>query len=140
MEPKVQIVLAEQLQQQQSGQGQLRNVLVNPIIGLRVPFIPGAVTFTISVMTYGISFEKQNTFKLKIFKLDDETSVPYEIETQTIEPNLGMKADNFNFNFELANTPFYQEGEYIVEFTLNDKEHREEFVIKADQILGMNGQ
>ena len=140
MEPKVQIVLAEQLQQQQSGQGQVRNVLVNPIIGLRVPFIPGAVTFTISVMTYGINFEKQNTFKLKIFKSDDETSVPYEIETQTIEPSLGMKVDNFNFNFELTNTPFYQEGEYIVAFTLNNKVHKEEFVIKADKILNMNGQ
>lgn len=135
MEPKVQIVIAEQLQQQQSGQGQVRNLLVNPVIALRVPFIPGAVTFTISIMTYGIDFGMENKFQLEIHKMEDPTEIVYEIPEQKIEAGVIVQTDNFNFNFELTNTAFYSQGDFTVKFILNGQEHLQNFVLKADETL-----
>lgn len=135
---KAQILIAEDLEVLPTSDGGQINKIVNPILKMRVPFIPAGLTFTVSIITTGIDFNKNHNFSIKIIdpSLDetDEKHFLYTSGEATIHAN-NNKTDNFNFNLDLKNIPFRREGLFKVIMNIDNKTFDQEFEVVADENL-----
>lgn len=133
----VQIIVSEDMEVQSLGQGQIHKI-VNSVLKMRVPFIPGGLTFAISIITSGINFNKPHDFEIYVENPrkneGDEYKVLYTTGNQHMDP-IPHQTDNFNFNIDLKNVAFFEEGVYNVVFMFDDKEYTHSFEIVANQKL-----
>lgn len=112
--PVAQIILSESVQNIPAGMRQNVNV-VNPFLGLFLPYIPSAASFAITVLLY---FEKP------VSKLQIEVRIERAVDSKelfttgvsTMEGNIGLEAgkSNLNLNVELRNIGIETAGEYSV--------------------------
>lgn len=135
-----QIIIAEDLEVIPTGNMGEMNKIVNPILKMRVPFIPAGLTFVVSIITTGIDFSKDNNFSIKIIDPSlEETDKNYILYTSgegVIHAN-NNKTDNFNFNLNLKNIPFRREGSFKVIMNIEDQIFSQEFEVVADENLRM---
>lgn len=134
-----QIIIAEELETHQVGNNAEVNKLINPILKMRVPFIPAGLTFTISIITMGIDFTKDTNFSIAVIDPKkhnaDEHYFLYDTGPQIIEGSSTNTTDNFNFNIHLKNTPFRREGIFKVAFKIDGQKFEQEFYVVADENL-----
>lgn len=137
MSYKAKIIISEQVMNDGNSINQRRTAVINPSMKFRVPFIPGALTFAISIITSGLDYTKDFTFSLKVFNKNNEEEVVFETENERIPgSNSAYNVDNFGFDFSLSNQKFLSEGTYVVLFSVDgEKSIREEFDIIADEVL-----
>lgn len=121
---KVQIIVSEDIEARTTNQGQI-NTIINPLMKLRVPFIPAGITFAVTIITIGLDYNQSHTFEVMI----EDPSLPdgdpqkklYSTGIQYM-PALGGASDNFNFNLQLKNVPFLRSGEYQVRLHFDERE------------------
>lgn len=131
----VKIIVSEDMSVQQEGSNQL-NMLINPVYVLRAPFVPTALSMAVTIMTAG--FESDNYSIEILVKNDQLGTTVFNTGTNTV--SIGPNLDNFNFNLNLKNLEFMNEGKYFVEFGIKGPEINERYVepffIKANKKLG----
>lgn len=138
-EKHVKIIVSEDSNTHFDG-GAQTNTIVNPVYIMRAPFVPTALSIAITIMTTG--FDAGNyTVEVAVINVDKQK----EIYTTGRNPvYINENLDNFNFNLDLKNLPFMNEGKYIVRFNYEIEidrkivkdEIEEPFFIKAHQVLG----
>ncbi|SFB91094.1 hypothetical protein SAMN04488102_101376 [Alkalibacterium subtropicum] len=138
MSINAQIIIAEDIETLPAGNNGQLTKMVNPVLKMRVPFIPAGLTFVVSVITTGIDFNKKHDFSIELVKEDSTDSgqdkVIYSTGSQILNPNKNV-TDNFNFNIDLKNTPFREEGMYKVIFKIDGTSHSQQFEVVADENL-----
>ncbi|QTJ53202.1 hypothetical protein [Dolosigranulum pigrum] len=135
MELDVQIILSERIERMQAAPHEERSTIINPKVSFDVPFIPGAITFGVAIITSGLDMSVSNTLNFKIYH-KKTGRVVFQLLDEEVPPYPGIDGDNFMFSFSLANQEFYDTGEYAAEFWINDSDvfsHR--FNVVADKIL-----
>lgn len=138
MSVKVQIIIAEDLEIYPTGTTGQVNKVVNPVLKMRVPFIPAGLTFTISIITTGIDFTKDNDFSIAVIDPEkneaDKDYYLYYTGIQKINAT-NNQTDNFNFNIDLKNSPFRREGLFKVVLMIEDELFEHEFEVVANENL-----
>lgn len=140
MNIRAQIIIAEDLEIHPLGDiGQI-NKIVNPVLKMRVPFIPAGLTFTVSIITTGIDFSKDNNFSIALVDPEkqeaDKDYYLYNTGLKKITANNNV-TDNFNFNVDLKNTPFRREGIFKVILKIEEESFEQEFEVVADENLSV---
>ena len=119
--PIVKFVVSESIETQTNGMMQ-RQVLINPLINLNVPFIPTTISFAITVIVANIdSGEHEMELSIK----------SKEGSTQISAPN---GTDNFVANVDLRNVAVREAGEYMIFLNLDGVSNEDSFyVVDLDQ-------
>lgn len=130
----VKIIVSEDISSQQNGPN-VSNIIVNPVLALRAPFVPTALSLAVTVLTSGISPNEPHRMEINITYADgngDETPIYSTGENDFAIPG---SSDNFNFNLDLKNIPFMDEGKYKVNFIFDDNVYSDVFSVVASQKL-----
>lgn len=130
-EPKVKIIISEDISQQQTGPN-VASLIVNPVIVMRAPFVPTALSLAVTILTSGLQSNHEYRMEIKVTN-EITNEILYSSGTNSfIIPN---QADNFNFNADLKNLPFMNTGEYKVIFKIDEDTYEESFYITANKDL-----
>lgn len=141
MSYKAKIIISEQVMSENLNVGQRRSAVINPSLKFRTPFIPGALTFAISIVTTGLDYSKDLVFSLKVFNKSNPSEIVFSLDNERVSGLNNNTLDNFGFDLSLSNQKFLSEGIYVVQFSIEDEEDVfEEFEIVADEVLNYRGQ
>lgn len=141
MSYRAKIIISEQVTTENNLHDQRRTAIVNPSLKFRAPFIPGALSFAISVITSGLDYTQDFYFSLKVYNKMNEEEVVFETKNERVPgSNSAYNVDNFGFDFSLSNQKFLSQGTYVVCFSVEgEKTIKEEFEIIADEELDYKG-
>lgn len=128
-EINAQIIFSEGFESQ-SDQFSQRNMLVNPIQVMRSPFIPTALSLNITVLVKGMIPNESYSITINLINLaNGETTFNQNIDSLSIPAGM----DNINFNFELKNVPFENEGDYECQFEVNGLMFKNTMTVKKNE-------
>lgn len=120
-----QIIVSENFEQFNTP-NQVIHKVVQPVMMLRAPFLPSALSFFATIVTVGFANEKEIVFEFSIKNPNGDYI--FQLGQQRI--NQGYQSfDNFNFNIDCKNIPFYVAGVYIIEVILNGDVHTHNLII-----------
>lgn len=138
MTVQAQIIVAEEIETFPTNEGGQLNKIVNPVLKMRVPFIPAGLTFTVTIITTGIDFSTNHNFSISLIDPEKEESdehyLLYNTGDQILHKSNNL-TDNFNFNINLKNIPFRREGWFKIILKLNGQEFDQEFEVVANENL-----
>lgn len=129
----VKIIVSEDMTSQNQGNNNQTTVLINPVFVLRAPFVPTALSIAVLILTTGFEQGIQHDIRITVKNPTAEELLYDSGINKILNP---INTDNFNFNLDLKNLPFMNEGQYIIEFFINDAYYSEVFFIKANKVLG----
>lgn len=126
----VKFIVSEDISNVQNGPVN-NNVVINPLLVLRAPFVPTALSLAITILTVGVTPNDSHEMSITI-----KSPIGEEIYT-TGRTNFSVPgiSDNFNFNVDLKNIPFMTEGEYTILFELDKTEYSDSFTVRANKVL-----
>ncbi|MBO0449369.1 hypothetical protein JZO76_07425 [Enterococcus sp. MJM12] len=128
---KVKIIVSEDISNIQNSPANSNIVVINPLLILRAPFVPTALSLAITILSTGITANEEHEMSISILSPDK-----HEIYTTGKNKfSVPGMSDNFNFNVDLKNIPFMTEGEYKILFELDQTKYDDTFIIKANQNL-----
>lgn len=121
--------LNESIETQTNGMMQ-RQVLINPLINLNVPFIPTTISFAITVIVANID-SGEHEMELSIKSKEGSKIIFSTGKTQISAPN---GTDNFVANVDLRNIAVREAGEYVIFLNLDGAPNEDSFyVVNLDQ-------
>ena len=127
--PIVKFVVSESIETQTNGMMQ-RQVLINPLINLNVPFIPTTIPFAITVIVANID-SGEHEMELSIKSKEGSKIIFSTGKTQISAPN---GTDNFVANVDLRNVAVREAGEYMIFLNLDGVSNEDSFyVVDLDQ-------
>lgn len=130
---RVKFIVAEDRGEQLNTPTTSRNILINPILVMRAPIIPTALSIALVVLTSGLTPNENHEMELSITNtIKNETIYKTGINQFTI-PN---QTDNFLFNFDLKNLLFMNEGDYCIEMKIDGAVYKDKFSVVANKVLG----
>lgn len=128
---ETQIVLSDHIESMPVSPGVSANKLINPTLAFAVPTTPNNLSFSVTVLTKGMSFEGTPVVSFKVF--DSENNIINQIEAplpaEQVKANINPLG-TFNFNLDFRNVLFRHAGDYFISFELNGNEvNRQKFEI-----------
>ena len=133
-EPIVKIIISEDIAQQANGNNMV-NLIVNPLIVMRAPFVPTALSLGVTIITSGLISNHEYKMEIRITNVSSSEIIYSSGINSFVIPN---QSDNFNLNADLKNLPFMNMGAYKVSFILDTQEYEEIFYITANKDLSKN--
>ncbi|MFS0949855.1 hypothetical protein ACFC3R_12205 [Enterococcus durans] len=130
----VKIIVSEDISSQNNGPN-VSNVIVNPVLVLRAPFIPTALSLAVTILTSGIQGNQDHTMNIEIVNVQSGELIYTSNKTNFSIPS---HSDNFTFSVDLKNLPFMNEGRYEVRFTLDEEIYNDSFTVVANKVFGVN--
>ena len=127
----VKIIVSEDISNQNNGPN-VSNVIVNPVLVLRAPFIPTALSLAVTILTSGISGNQDHTMKIDIVNIQSGELIYTSNKTNFSIPGHN---DNFTFSVDLKNLPFMNHGRYEARFTLDDETYNDSFTVVTNKVL-----
>lgn len=134
---KVQIIVADAVEQATAPNGTVVNRLVQPALMFKLPFVPSGLSFHIMILTTGFDLSKPVEFELEV--VDNKNNQINDKIVQTV-PAMGNNFDNFNFNADLRNVPVMSKGVYKINVKLDGEIYSQEFIIDADKELSLSNE
>lgn len=134
---KVQIIVADAVEQVTAPNGAVVNRLVQPALMFKLPFVPSGLSFHIMILTTGFDMSKPIEFELEV--VDEKNNKINEVIKQTV-PAMGNTFDNFNFNADLRNVPVMSIGTYKINVKFDGELFSQEFMIDADKVLNLSNE
>lgn len=131
-EIRVKFIVSEDIQTQQVANSPiLQNLIINPLMVMRSKWIPTTLSMGISIVTSGIDFSIPRTVQIFITNVQNGNRIYDSGEQKINMPQMGM-SDNFNFNLEIKNADFENEGRYDISLVLDNEVYSDYFkVLKA---------
>ncbi|BDZ30613.1 hypothetical protein RA086_05535 [Lactiplantibacillus sp. WILCCON 0030] len=112
-----QIVVSENIDRVNNPNGLGDTVrLVNPTLTLGMPIVPTALSFSISVLTDGLSFDTDHHIKLAI---EDESNNEISKVEGDVKSFAAPHMGGFNINFDFRNVVFQKSGRYTAIFSID---------------------
>ena len=130
----VKIIVSEDISSQQNGPN-ISNIIINPVLTLRAPFVPTALSLAVTVLTSGITPNETHKMEINITNANGDADEPAIYSTGENDFAIPGASDNFNFNLDLKNIPFMDEGKYKVNFIFDGKTFSDVFSVVASQKL-----
>lgn len=128
-EVKVKVIVSEEVTNQFNGQA--NNVLFNPILVMKAPFVPTALSLGITVILANIN-TLSNKLKISILEPINNEEI---YTTGYNNYDLPSEPKNYLFNLSLKNIPFMTEGIYTIEVDLNGVTTTDTFEVVAESDL-----
>ncbi len=131
MSVKMQIILSEDVNNT-SSIGRQNLSLVNPFIGLFLPYIPSAASFGVTIVAYFEGKPKNDSLKIKvdIVNKKDDSIIFSTGESITNAPTPSdSDKTNLNLNIELRNLGIPNDGEYIVDCEIDGSKTSHSFYV-----------
>ncbi|MEM0562018.1 hypothetical protein WMC37_03110 [Leuconostoc mesenteroides subsp. mesenteroides] len=126
---ETQIVLSDHIEATPVAPGQTVNTLFNPTLALAVPTVPNNLSFSVTVLTKDMDFDRDQNITFSILGEDD--NVLNQIQAN-IQPQKINQLGTFNFNLDFRNVLFRQNGVHFVTFNIDGTEiTRQKFEIKT---------
>lgn len=129
---RVKFIVAEDRGEQLSSPTVSNSVLVNPVLIMRAPIIPTALSLALVVLTSGISTNENHEMELSITNTNNQEQIYKTGLNQFMVPN---QTDNFSFNFDLKNLLFMTEGDYLIRMSIDGVIYEDTFTIVANKVL-----
>ncbi|MDT2752186.1 hypothetical protein P7G96_09245 [Enterococcus thailandicus] len=126
------IIASENASGQPTGPNTIGTFITNPSLVFRTPFIPTAMSMSVTIITSGIKANENYKFKIDIVNNQTGTRI---YTTGDNDLNLPNDMDNFMFNLDLKNLEFMNAGTYNIEFMINQTIFNQEFEVKSNKIL-----
>lgn len=130
---RVKFIVAEDRGDQLKSTNTSNNVLINPVLVMRAPIVPTALSIALVVLTSGLSSNENHEMELSITNVNTGEQIYKTGINQFSIPN---HTDNFSFNFDLKNLLFMNEGDYHIQMNIDGVTHEDVFTIVANKVLG----
>lgn len=128
MEESVQIIISDGTEDQSLGTGNSTHKIINPTLALKLPLKKTAMSFSVTILTYGFSFNDSHKLSLSLLneQKDDQSKDAWHSEMSI--PQLNVPYGGINFNFNVRNAIFDGPGNYTLVFKFDEKEYHQKFV------------
>jgi hypothetical protein len=125
MEESVQIIISDGTEDQSLGAGNSTHKIINPTLALRLPLRKTAMSFSVTILTYGFSFNESHKLSLSLI---NERKNDQSWHSDMSIPQLNVPDGGINFNFNVRNAIFDGPGDYTLAFKFDEKEYHQKFV------------
>lgn len=115
--PIVRFIVSDSIETQMNGTMQ-RQVLINPVLNVKVPFVPTNLSFSITILVAKIS-SGDHQIEVKL-KQSDNSNIVFDSGIGNV--NIPDDSSEFTANVDLRNLTIPASGDYIIEFTIDNHE------------------
>lgn len=123
---KVTMIVSEGISTQVDNINQQKQMIINPMIKIRVKFIPTALSFGVTILIANLEDSLHGKLSVSI-KHKETGDIIYSAIDQ--EYNFNLELENFVINLSLNNVDIVNAGEYLIELTINEENYTDSFFI-----------
>lgn len=127
-EKSVQIIISDGIEDQTLGPGNTAHKILNPTLAMKLPLERTAMSFSVTILTYGFSFSEAHELRLSLINEQKDSSSKDVWHSDMSIPKLNVPDGGINFNFSIRNAIFDGSGNYTLVFQFDEEKYCQKFV------------